>query len=97
MNTPKTSELRGFLQTLAPDIRRATAFSVVISLLSLASTAYMLQVYDRVITSSSLTTLAMLTLAVMAAFLVMEVLEWVRGLNGPGPLPDDFSLLAIDF
>ena len=78
MNTPKTSELRGFLQTLAPDIRRATAFSVVISLLSLASTAYMLQVYDRVITSSSLTTLAMLTLAVMAAFLVMEVLEWVR-------------------
>ena len=26
-----------------------------------------------------------------------EVLEWVRGLNGPGPLPDDFSLLAIDF
>ncbi len=32
MNTPKTSELRGFLQTLAPDIRRATAFSVVISL-----------------------------------------------------------------
>lgn len=26
-----------------------------------------------------------------------EVLEWVRGLNGPGALPDDFSLLAIDF
>jgi sigma-B regulation protein RsbU (phosphoserine phosphatase) len=26
-----------------------------------------------------------------------EVLEWVRGLNGPGPLPDDFSLLTVDF
>ena len=26
-----------------------------------------------------------------------EVLEWVRGLNGPGPLPDDFSLLTISF
>ena len=26
-----------------------------------------------------------------------EVLSWVRGLNGPGPLPDDFSLLTIDF
>ena len=26
-----------------------------------------------------------------------DVLDWVRGLNGPGPLPDDFSLLAIDF
>lgn len=26
-----------------------------------------------------------------------EVLDWVRSLNGPGPLPDDFSLLDIDF
>lgn len=26
-----------------------------------------------------------------------SVLDWVRGLNGPGPLPDDFSLLTIDF
>jgi len=26
-----------------------------------------------------------------------EVLDWVRGLNGPGPLPDDFSLLNIRF
>ena len=26
-----------------------------------------------------------------------EVLDWVRDLNGPGALPDDFSLLAIDF
>ena len=25
------------------------------------------------------------------------VLDWVRGLNGPGALPDDFSLLTIDF
>lgn len=25
------------------------------------------------------------------------LLEWVRDLNGPGPLPDDFSLLTIDF
>jgi len=26
-----------------------------------------------------------------------DVLAWVRGLNGPGPLPDDFSLLTISF
>ena len=26
-----------------------------------------------------------------------EMLDWVRGLNGPGPLPDDFSLLNIQF
>ena len=26
-----------------------------------------------------------------------EVLDWVRGLNGPGALPDDFSLLTVAF
>lgn len=26
-----------------------------------------------------------------------EVLDWIRGLNGPGPLPDDFSLLTVRF
>jgi sigma-B regulation protein RsbU (phosphoserine phosphatase) len=26
-----------------------------------------------------------------------ELLGWVKDLNGPGPLPDDFSLLTIDF
>lgn len=26
-----------------------------------------------------------------------EVLSWIRTINGPGPLPDDFSLLTIDF
>ena len=26
-----------------------------------------------------------------------EVLDWVRSINGPGPLPDDFSLLTIAF
>ena len=26
-----------------------------------------------------------------------RVLEWVRGLNGPGALPDDFSLLTVEF
>jgi sigma-B regulation protein RsbU (phosphoserine phosphatase) len=33
----------------------------------------------------------------MSASQPQEVLAWVRGLNGPGALPDDFSLLAIDF
>jgi serine phosphatase RsbU (regulator of sigma subunit) len=26
-----------------------------------------------------------------------EVLDWVRAINGPGPLPDDFSLLTVSF
>jgi ATP-binding cassette subfamily C exporter for protease/lipase len=52
---------------------------VVASLLVLAPSAYMLEVYDRVVNSRSHMTLAMLSLAVLGAFVLMEVLEWARG------------------
>jgi len=45
----------------------------VASLLVLAPSAYMLEVYDRVVNSRSHMTLAMLTLLVLAVFVVMEV------------------------
>ena len=51
---------------------------LVTNLLALSSTWYMLQVYDRVITSMSLTTLAMVTLLVVGAYALLEVMEWVR-------------------
>ena len=53
-------------------------FSVVASLLVLAPTGYMLEVYDRVLSSRNPTTLAMLTLLVLGAYGVMELLEWAR-------------------
>ena len=74
-----TSELRQSLAELAPYFWRAAGLSLVASLLVLAPTGYMLEVYDRVVNSRSHMTLAMLTLAVLAAFLVMEVLDWARG------------------
>jgi ATP-binding cassette subfamily C exporter for protease/lipase len=50
----------------------------VASLLVLAPSLYMLEVYDRVVPSRSYRTLLMLTLAVMLAYAVMELLEYLR-------------------
>jgi len=72
------SELRQALDTLRPYFRQAAGFSVLASLLVLAPTGYMLEVYDRVVNSRNYMTLAMLTLLVLFAFVLMEVLEWVR-------------------
>jgi PrtD family type I secretion system ABC transporter len=54
-------------------------FSMAINLLVLASPIYMMQLYDRVLSSRSMDTLTLLTLIVMFAFAVMAALEWVRG------------------
>ncbi|KAA0018558.1 type I secretion system permease/ATPase [Salinicola corii] len=56
----------------------AALFSLFINLLMLVPPLYMLQVYDRVITSRSVDTLFMLTLIVVFLFFVMGGLEMVR-------------------
>lgn len=71
-------ELKQALGELKPFLKDATWLSLVISLLSLTSTVYMLQVYDRVVSSRSLSTLAMLTVVALGAYLILEILEWVR-------------------
>lgn len=53
-------------------------FSMFVNLLMLVPPLYMLQVYDRVITSKSEETLLMLTLVVVFLFMVMGGLELVR-------------------
>ena len=77
-NTPP-SELSLALDTIRPAIVRAVVFSMIISLMALAPTVYMLEVYDRVVNSRSGMTLAMLTLMIVGAYAVMEILEKVRG------------------
>ena len=80
MNPVKSpSELRLSVAELTPFFKRAAWLSVVASLLVLAPSAYMLEVYDRVVNSRNHMTLAMLTLAVLAIFVLMEVLDWARG------------------
>ena len=77
-NTPPT-ELQGALAELRPYFRRAVILTLISGLLSLLPTVYMLQVYDRVVNSANLSTLWMLTAMVLVGYVVMEILEWVRG------------------
>ena len=77
--TKNKSELRQCVAELQPYFRRAAWLSLVASLLVLAPSAYMLEVYDRVVNSRSHMTLAMLTLLVLAVYMVMEMLDWARG------------------
>lgn len=72
------SELRSAVLAEWPLLRKAVLFGLVTNLLVLAPTLYMMEVYDRVVNSRSMMTLAMLTLLVIFVYVVMEVLEWVR-------------------
>lgn len=54
-------------------------FSGVINLLVLVPSLYMMQVYDRVLTSRNETTLFMLTLIALGLFMFSALIEWVRG------------------
>jgi ATP-binding cassette subfamily C exporter for protease/lipase len=73
------SELRAAILELQPFFKKAAFFSVFCTLLILAPTGYMLEVYDRVINSRNSSTLLMLTLLVLWFYVVMELLEWARG------------------
>ncbi len=72
------SELRQAVDTLRPYFVKSAWFTVIASLLVLMPSWYMLEVYDRVVNSRNHLTLAMLTLLVLASFVVMEVLEWAH-------------------
>ncbi|MRD47242.1 type I secretion system permease/ATPase [Caenimonas koreensis] len=72
------SELAEAVASLRPYFKRAMMFSLVSALLVLAPTAYMLEVYDRVVTTRNHFTLAMLLGLVLGAYIVMEILEWAR-------------------
>lgn len=58
----------------------AASFSMVINLLMLVPTIYMLQLYDRVVPTGNESTLLMLTLIMLALFITLGTLEWVRSM-----------------
>jgi len=76
--TDNNSELRNALYSLKAFFQRAMFFSFFTNMLVMAPTLYMLEVYDRVVNSRSHMTLAMLTLLIIGAYVLMELLEWVR-------------------
>ena len=74
----ENSPLRDALVALFPSLKQAFYFSVVVNVLVLAPSAYMMEVYDRVVNSRSHTTLLMETLLVVGVYALLEALEWVR-------------------
>lgn len=73
------SELGQLLAEFRSTFRHVGAFSAVINLMMLAPSVYMLQVFDRVMSSRNETTLFMLTVMVVGAYVMTHGLEFVRG------------------
>lgn len=72
------SELQRALYACRQSFLTVGVFSLFINALMLVPPLYMLQIYDRVITSRNAFTLLMLSLLAVALLLVMGGLEWVR-------------------
>lgn len=73
-------ELRDALISCKKYFIYAGVFSAAVNILMLTPIIYMLQVYDRVVASGSLSTLAMLTLLMVGLLLSLGGFEWVRSL-----------------
>ncbi len=72
------SELAKTIRLCRHSFQSAAIFSLFINLLMLFPSIYMMQVYDRVLGSSSTSTLLMLTLLAVALFVTLGALEWIR-------------------
>lgn len=70
--------LRSGPQSLRTHIMLIVAFSAAINLLYLAPSLYMLQVYDRVIPTSGVLTLVLLSIVLIASLSVLALLDSVR-------------------
>lgn len=74
----KNNEIKQVLLGFRKTLFTVGAFSAITNLLMLAPSLYMLQVYDRVLTSRNETTLWMLTIMMLGAYLLISALELVR-------------------
>jgi ATP-binding cassette, subfamily C, bacterial exporter for protease/lipase len=75
---PQTQELKEAILASKPVFKRVLGFTLITGLLSLASVVYMMEVYGRVINSRNVDTLIMLTVLVLAVYLLLELFEYVR-------------------
>ena len=74
----KSDDVRGVFHGCRRYFLTALIFSLGINLLYLAGPLYMLQLYDRVISSASHVTLVMLTIVLLFAFVALAGLDFVR-------------------
>lgn len=75
---PEKTELQQALFNIKKGFISVGIFSLFINILMLVPPLYMLQLYDRVLTSRSEDTLIMLTLIVVILFITMGLLEFIR-------------------
>ena len=83
MSTQKTAkypELAASFNDVKSYFIYAGLFSAAVNFLMLVPVIYMLQVYDRVVSSGSYSTLAMLTLLMVALTAALGGFEWVRSM-----------------
>src|SRR5512145_2680784 len=72
------ASLHSFASRFRPHFVAAAGFSLVINLLMLVPALFMLQVFDRVLTSRSAETLVMLALLAVGALVNMAYLDVIR-------------------
>ncbi len=72
------SEIAAALNQFKGVFKTVGVFSMAINLLMLVPSIYMLQVYDSVLSSRNLMTLAMLSLITLLFYAIISGLEWVR-------------------
>jgi len=77
--TPPT-DLHLALKSCRASFIGAGVFSFFINLLMLTGPLYMLQIYDRVLMSSSVPTLLAITGLIVLLMMVMGILEWIRSM-----------------
>jgi len=71
-------ELQAGVASVRAHLWRAFGFGLCASVLGLAPSWYMLEVYDRVLNSRSSFTLLMLSVAVLLAYALIQAQEWAR-------------------
>lgn len=72
------SPVRHAWSSLSAGFLAIALFSMALNILALAAPLYMLQVYDRVLTSQNMDTLIALTLLLGGVFVVTGLLDWIR-------------------
>ena len=78
MKNTSLSDLDRALKLCKGAFLSAAGFSMIINLLMLVPSIYMLQIYDRVVSTGNQATLFMLSLIMFILFVTMGLLEWVR-------------------
>ncbi len=74
----KRNELRTVLLSFRNTFLAVGLFSFVVNMLLLVPAIYMLQIYDRVLTSRNQDTLVMLTIIMVLMYIGIGFLEWIR-------------------